>query len=192
MTYKMSMKEWITPSSARSRGGQDTSREPSSGHGLCVTVISTTPEGTTAALDAAKRLGKDLDAQITLLAFEVVRFELTLEQPPLVMECGTDQRDLLLPRTCAHEEQVKVRICLCHDLERDLQRVLRRRALVLIGGRRHWWSTSEERLEKALRRLGHHVIFIDAGQKAGRASQGAFQRSLGSDAGQFNEQVGAA
>jgi hypothetical protein len=99
---------------------------------------------------------------------------------------------LLVPPSCAHEEQAKVRICLCHDLEGDLQRVLRRRALVLIGGRRHWWPTSEERLEKALRRLGHHVIFIDAGQKAGRASQGALQRSLGSDVGQFNKQVGAA
>jgi hypothetical protein len=188
----MSMKEWITRSSARSRDGQDTSREPSSGHGLCVTVISTTPEGTTAALDAARRLGKDLDAQITLLRVEVVRFDLPLEQPPLVLDRDTEQRDLLAPRSCAHEEQVKVRICLCHDIEGDLQRVLRRRALVLIGGKRHSGSTREERLEKAVRRLGHHVIFIDAGQKVGLALQGALQPSLGSDASQFDEQVGAA
>jgi hypothetical protein len=192
MTYKMIMKESITLSSARSRRGQDPSREPSPGPGLCVTVISTTPEGTTAALDAARRLGEDLNTQITLLTFEVVRFDLPLEQPPLVLDCNTEQRNLLVPRLCAHGEQVNVRICLCHDLEGDLQRVLRRRALVLIGGKRHWWSTSEERLERALRRLGHHVIFVDAGQKAGRAGQGAFRRSPGSDASRFDEQVGAA
>ena len=191
MTYKLCMRERISSDSAGLRGGYDGSCVPSSDHGLCVTVISTTPEGTTAALNAAKWLGEGLDAQITLLEHEIVRFNLPLEQPPLVLDCATEQQRLLAPGSCAQDD-VNIRVCLCRDSEEDLPRVLSRRALVLIGGRRHWWVGKEERLERALRRLGHHVIFVDVAREAGRNSGRAMPPTFESDFRRVRKQAGVA
>lgn len=164
-----------------------------SGPELCVTVIATTEEGTTAALNAAWWLATDLDARITLLKMETVPIRLPLYRPPVSLRFTINQQHSLMRRSVAREEDVDVQIRLCRDIDSGLQRLLRRRALVVIGGRRHWWLSSEERLERTLRRLGHHVIFIDVGQKAKQTSHSnSLPISLGSGAGQFRMREGAA
>jgi hypothetical protein len=161
--------------------------------GLCVTVIATTEKGTTAALNAARWLATDLDAKITLLKMEVVPIRLPLYRPPVSLKFTIRQQHSLVRQSGAREEDVDIQIRLCRDCGSGLQRVLRRRALVVIGGKRHWWLNGEERLERVLRRLGHHVIFVDIGQKLDRASHSyGFPVTLGSGVGRFRKQEGAA
>ena len=170
-------------------GGQGTSRTSTSAHRLCVTVIPTTEEGTTVALNAAASLAKDLDAKIVLLKLEVVPSCFPVNKPPVPLDFTLEQQRSLLLHSCASDEDVAIRICLCRDRDQCLLHVLRRRGLVVIGGRRHWWRSGEEKLEYALSRLGHHVIFIDAGQQNRVASQIDFSPSNNrSVAGPFHEQ----
>jgi hypothetical protein len=147
------------------RRGDSAPQTPRANPGLSVTVIATTAEGTTAALHAASWLAVDLDARITLLKMEVIPPQFLADYPTEILECNTRQQFLLIPGAGATEEEVFLRTCLCHDLASGLQHTLRRRALVVIGGRKRWWSSGAEKLEIALRRLGHHVIFIDVRRK---------------------------
>jgi hypothetical protein len=176
------MKEGLKSRLPGFSGGGFSSREPSSNPGLHVTVISTTPVGTAAALNAAKWLGKDLGARITLLSFEFVQFDSSPDQPPLISECLPVPNVLSVSSSGGQAPDVECRICLCHEIEADLPLVLRRRALVLVGGKRRWWSTREQKLEKALRRAGHHVLFIDIGCEPHQASNKAIQPFLESAA----------
>ena len=192
------MKEGLTTSSAGGFGDQFPPREPSSNPGLCVTVISTTPAGTTAALNAAKSLGKDLRARITLLSFEFVRVQSPLDQPFFLWDDLSEEDRSCVPYSPGREEEVPARICLCNNREDVLPLVLRRRALIVLGGKRRWLLTSEQKLERALRRLGHHVIFIDVGRKTGWTPNLTSFRSAGAGTSRFflqeaglNKQVGS-
>ena len=158
----LSIKDW--------NGSSADSRTSPSGSRLCVTVISTNDDGTMAALDAAASLAKDLAAKIVLLKMEVVPNRFPVDKPPVSMEFAAERQRILLLRSRAVNEDVAIRICLCRDQESCLFHVLRRRGLVVIGGKRRWWSSGEERMEQLLHRLGHHVIFIDTARNTNRAS----------------------
>jgi hypothetical protein len=173
-----------TPNFPESHGGDDGSGMLPSEPGLCVTVISTTPDGTIAALNAARCLAKDLGARITLLKMEVVPLRIPLDEPPVSLDFVTKQECSRVLQSSAREVDVTIRTCLCHDRDLCLRRLLRRRALVVIGGRRRWWASREEKLEQILCRLGYHVIFINGGHKQNRiphfnipvrSANGAFQ-----------------
>ena len=181
------MKKGPTPNFTESHGSHSASRTPSSDRGLCVTVISTTPEGTTAALDAASWLAEDLEARITLLTMQVVPIRFPLDKPIVALDFILEQQRSLLLRSVAREAAT-IRICLCRDRDDGLRRVLRRRALVVIGGRRRWWVSGEERLEQALRRLGHDVIFVESGRETGRTSRNSFPCLHGHIAVQIQKQ----
>jgi hypothetical protein len=163
MNKNQAQNSWGTP-------GGDQTFYASPGHGFCVTVLATTEKGTTAALNAAKWLAADLDAKITILKMEVVPFRFLLYGHTESLKTTISKQHSLVRQSDAREEDVDIQIRLCRDFESGLQRVLRRRALVVIGGRRRWWVSGEEKLERALRRLGHHVIFIDVRQKSCRAA----------------------
>ncbi len=151
--------------------GCDRTFQGSSGYGLCVTVLATTVEGTTAALNAAKWLTADLDARITILKMEVVPFPYPHYRHTESLKSTISKQRSLLRRSDAREENVDIQIRLCRDFESGLQRVLRRGALVVVGGTRRWWVSGEEKLERALRRLGHQVIFFDVRQQGCRTRE---------------------
>lgn len=175
-----------------SRGGDDAPHTSTLNSRLNVTVIATTQKGTTAALNEAWKLAKDLNAHITLLKMEVVPARFPLEKPPVSLGCTTRQQCSLVLQSSAREHDVTVRSCLCRDRDLSLRRMLRRRALVVIGGRRHWWLSREERLEKILRGMGHHVIFIEVGSKIDWTPQSRFPTALGDPIGQSRKKVGTA
>jgi hypothetical protein len=147
-------------------GGHSDFRSTSSDPRLCLTVIATTTEGTTVALNAAAALSEGLDAKTALLKVDIVPSRFPLGSPPVPLDITMDRQRVLLQGSSANIEDATIRICLCRDFDQCLLHVLRRRAVVLIGGRRRWWTTAEEKLESALVRLGHHVIFIDAAREA--------------------------
>jgi hypothetical protein len=59
--------------------------------------------------------------------------------------------------------ETTVRLFLCRDAWDILRRVLSPNSLVVVGGRRRWW-TREVRLERRLRGLGHHVVLAEKEQ----------------------------
>jgi acetyl esterase/lipase len=57
--------------------------------------------------------------------------------------------------------ETTVRLYLCRDQMETLAAVLEPHSLIVLGGRRRWWPTQEERLARKLRRAGHEVVFTE-------------------------------
>jgi hypothetical protein len=145
------------------KSGLDAFYGPALDPTLQVIVVYTTPEGTLEALKTAGSLATDLRAGVALIVPEVVPFRLPLDQPRVSVEFLKQRQDALISEACIEGEEVRVQILLCRDQEQTLRQVLPSRSLVVIGGRRNWWSRRELRLETFLSRQGHHVIFAETG-----------------------------
>ena len=152
-----------TPEEIKREAGQDAFVAPQFDPGLQITVVYTTPEGTLGALKAAGALAKDLNARVGLIVTEVVPFRLPLDQPRVSVEFLKERQDDLVSRAEIESQEIKVQICLCRDRKHTLHQLLPPRSLVVVGGRRNWWSSREQRLETFLARLGHHVVFVEVG-----------------------------
>jgi hypothetical protein len=123
--------------------------------GLDVNVIFTGASRTRAALAAAVSLAAGLQARVTILAAQVVPYQLPLEEPPVAIEF-TEQK--LWQMAAEQESGAAVVLYLCRDREQTIRQVLRPESVVVIGGRKWWWPTEEQHLAKILRRDGHRVI----------------------------------
>jgi hypothetical protein len=123
---------------------------------LNVDVVFTSVIATLAALRKAAELASRLGARITLLVPQVVPYPLPLESPPVLLDWN-EQRF----QTIAEQSPVEttVRLYLCRDRVGTLLKALRPNALVVVGGPKRWWPTSEARLARKLRKAGHQVIF---------------------------------
>ena len=123
---------------------------------LNIAVVFTAVETTLAALKEAGALAESLGAQITLLVPQVVPYPLPLESPPVLVNFNEKRFHVI-----ASQSPVKTKVCiyLCRDRLETIKSVLRPGSIVVIGGRKRWWPTSEERLARKLRKAGHEVIF---------------------------------
>ena len=125
---------------------------------LEVFVVFTDTPGTLAALQTADRLAKRLEARLRLVMPYEVPYALPLTAPAVPV--GFLEGQL---RTLASEVPMEIaaQIYLCRDRRRTLRVVLKARSLVIVGGRKRWWPTPEQRLARALNKDGHHVIFAE-------------------------------
>jgi hypothetical protein len=125
---------------------------------LNLDVVFTSVEPTLAALKKAGALASRLNGRITLVVPQIVPYPLPLKTPPVLIEFNERRF-----RIIASESRVEttVRIYLCRDPSETLAEVLKPRSIVVLGGRRRWWPTAEERLARKLRRVGHEVIFTE-------------------------------
>jgi hypothetical protein len=57
--------------------------------------------------------------------------------------------------------EVEAQVCLCRDKKSALGNLLPPNSLIVVGGRKRWWSTEAQRLSQAMQDNGHHVIFAD-------------------------------
>jgi len=57
--------------------------------------------------------------------------------------------------------ETRVSIYLCRDPLETLRSVLKPHSLVVVGSRKRWWPTAEERLAKKLRHFGHQVVVTE-------------------------------
>lgn len=126
---------------------------------LNIAVIFTSIESTLSALRRAGNLASRLHACITLIVPQVVPYPLPINRPAIPRDF-TERRF----RVIAGESPISttVHVHLCRDRMEALRAVLRPHSLVVIGGRRTWWPTSEKRLARQLRRSGHEVVFAEA------------------------------
>ena len=118
-------------------------------------MVFTSVAATLLALKEAAALASSLAARITLLVPQVVPYPLPLESPPVLVEFNERRF-----RVIASESSVetKVQIYLCRDQLEALTLVLNPSSLVVLGGPKRWWPTSERRLARKLRSAGHEVI----------------------------------
>jgi len=122
---------------------------------LEVDVIYTTPHETLAAMALAAALAMKLDAEINLLALQVVPYQLELTRPPVRVEYLENR----FRRLASHSPiETRVRIVLCRDQLQALRSALKPHSLVVIGAGRRWWPTPQKKLARRLRQDGHHVF----------------------------------
>ncbi len=125
---------------------------------LEVFVVFTGCSGTLAVLQRANQLTRKLEARLRLLWPYEVPYTLSLTKPPVPVEFLEGQLRALASRvpmdTAGH-------IYLCRDKLRTLRLVLKPGAIVILGGRKRWWS-AERKLARALKNDGHHVIFTES------------------------------
>ncbi len=123
-----------------------------------VIVLFTTCAGTVAALKIASRLGAHLGARPKVLMLYPVPFTLPLERRALP-EGFLENQVRALQRD--FPEEISVRICLCRHARQGLREILLPHSLIVMGGKKRWWPTEEQRLARRLRKEGHQVIFAE-------------------------------
>jgi hypothetical protein len=134
---------------------------PDTDRRLRVTVMVTTEQGTLAALRTAGDLAEDLRLQLVLVSIAVVPCHFSTEAPPVSISFLEQRARTWIAVSGVEAEHASLQIYLCRDRKQCLQQVLARNSLVVVGGRRRWWPSKEQKLEKYLRSLGHRTIFVE-------------------------------
>jgi len=144
---------------APAAGYPDSSETGESESRLNLDVVFTSVEPTLAALKKAGALASRLNGRITLVVPQIVPYPLPLKTPPVLIEFNERRF-----RIIAGESPVEttVHIYLCRDPLETLPAVLHPHSVVVLGGRRRWWPTAEQRLARKLQRVGHKVIFTES------------------------------
>ncbi len=150
----LALQRTLTPAAGRSEWTATGDAEAK----LSIAVVFTTVESTLTALKKAGTLANRLGARITLVVPQVVPRPLPLETPPVLLD-WSERRF----RVIAEQSPVEtmVHIYLCRDRLETLLKAFSPRSVVVIGGRKRWWPTSESRLARKLRNAGHEVILAE-------------------------------
>ena len=122
---------------------------------LDLVVPFTTPELTLAALNAANRLGEELDAGVRLVKIQVVPWPLDLMQSPVPAEFLKDQLERF-----ASALPMKREIRFAREFEPGLLGALNEHSVVILATRKRPWRTRTERLAAQLRRHGYNVVIV--------------------------------
>jgi hypothetical protein len=126
--------------------------------GLSVFVVLTSLNWTLKALEKAREMARSLGANIAVLAIQVVPYPLSLDRPPVPMDFFVRRFE---ERACEFSERIKVSAYLCRDPLVALKRLLSPNCLVVMGIRKKWWPTRDERLAKKLRHAGYEIILVE-------------------------------
>jgi hypothetical protein len=121
-------------------------------------VIFTGTRDTSNILTMVEGLASRLSAHICVLAAQVVPYPLPLSEPDV--RTGF-LRQTLLKMILEHDLDASVQICLCRNPVEALDTVLPGDAIVVVGGRRRWWRTAEQRMAGALAKKQRAVFFLD-------------------------------
>jgi hypothetical protein len=124
---------------------------------LEVVVPYTQPAVTDAVLKRAASLTAGLNVRLKLIAVHAVPFPADFECPASVHAHLVEQLSDLASR-CPFP--VDAQVVLARSQEEGLRYMLKPESTVLVGVRKHFWRTSEERLAKALVVDGHKVALI--------------------------------
>jgi hypothetical protein len=120
-------------------------------------VIYTTANRTLKALERASEMVKPDGRRIEVIALQVVPRQLSLDRPPVRFE-------MVIRRFEEMAEQLPLKICihayLCRDPWVALREIIAPNAPIVIGFKKRWWPTSEERLAGRLRHAGFQVTSV--------------------------------
>jgi hypothetical protein len=127
---------------------------------LDLVVPFTSTALTRAALDAANRMGADLNPAIRLIRVQVVPYPLQISQSPVDIAFLKEQ----LAKLPSHS-RVAAEIRLARSMEDALFRTLGRGSVVVLASPKRPWTTRNERLAATLRRAGHTVVLVNPGAR---------------------------
>ena len=128
------------------------------GSRLNIVVVFTSANATAEALEKAGNLAESLGAQISLVVPQIVPYPLPLTSPPILLDFQEKRFREIASKSPV---DVLVQLYLCRDARETLRKVLSPHSLVVVGGRKRWWPTSEARLVRQLKRAGHEVILAE-------------------------------
>ncbi len=143
------------------RGTQRTRQSAALNPARNITVVYTTEEGTAAALRSAANLAERLDARITLAVADVVPNARPLSEPTFPIRQLEERSLRVVTDSGVRGTEIRIQIWLCRDLRKCLRQILSLHSLVVLGGRVGWWPSAEQKLQRWLAGMGHHVILAD-------------------------------
>jgi hypothetical protein len=139
--------------------GIDGERKPLSiGSGSPVFVIFTSINQTLKALEKASQLAKFLKSGIEIVALQTVPLERRLDDPPVPFMFLVRR---LEEAVAWFPVQIKISAYFCRDLIEALKPILNRNCPVVMGVRKRWWPTRDERVARKLRNAGYNVMLVE-------------------------------
>jgi hypothetical protein len=126
---------------------------------LEVNVIFTTERYACTALKVAGTLAQNLNAHLNLLAVKEVPLAFPIDRPPVAIPFTERRLYEFANQGVQGPLETTVRLYYCRNQLQGLLQALKPKSLVIIGGRKRFWPTKENRLAKILRVKGHQVIF---------------------------------
>jgi hypothetical protein len=126
---------------------------------LEIAVVYTSVKATLNAMTRAAALATGLNARLRLVMMNVIPYPMPLDSPP-VRRDFSERR--LVEIASASPIETSVHLCICRQQLEALIALLRPHSLVVIGGRKTWWPTKEEKLARELRRAGHEAILAES------------------------------
>jgi len=112
---------------------------------------------TEALLKRAVALTAGLNARLTLVAVHTVPYAAPFGCPAAVHAHLVEQLVDLASRCPL---PVNAQVVLGRGRAEGFSYVLKPESIVLLGARKHWWRTDEEKLARALARDGHKVVLL--------------------------------
>jgi len=133
-------------------------RAVSPGFRLPVFVIFTSMNWTLKALEKARQLAKPLQSEVVIFVIQTVPYSLPLEEPPGPFEFIVRRLQEMVD---GFPEKTRISAYLCRDPMQALKRALTPKCPVVMGVRKRWWPTRDERLARKLRSAGYDVILVE-------------------------------
>jgi hypothetical protein len=133
--------------------------------GFDVNVVFTTWRGTYAALRAASEWARRLNGRILLWYPQVVPRQFSTTAPPISVTF-VERRLQSLAEVCCEDLNVVIRVCLCRDEQQCLRNGLDSESVVLVGGKKRWLPTHEQKLAVFLHSCGLRVLFIASNENS--------------------------
>ncbi len=123
-----------------------------------VYIIFTSIDRTLKALEKASQLANPLRTRIEILAVQTVPYALPLDEPPVPFEFLVRRLEEMADQ---FPEHTRISTYLCRDSFEALKRILDGNCPVVMGIRKRWLPTFDERLARKLRRAGFNVILVE-------------------------------
>jgi hypothetical protein len=123
-----------------------------------VYVIFTSIDDTIAAVRIANELAEAMAVPLTLIHFRTVPYQLPVDAPNGLSPLETEA---FVERVRAEGFDLRVRVYLCRDERRAIPLAFKPHSLIVIGGRRRWWSRRSERCRRMLEAAGHFVVSVN-------------------------------
>ena len=124
---------------------------------LDVVVPYTEWSVTDALLKRVVALTAGLSARLTLVAVHTVPYPASFGCPAAVHAHLVEQLVDLASRCPV---PVNPQVVLARGRSEGFCHVLKPESIVLVGARKHWWRTDEEKLARSLARDGHKVVLL--------------------------------
>ena len=121
------------------------------------TVVFIEPDVTRAVLARAAVMTSGLNARFSLVAVHTIPYPASFGEP------GTSDSFLVeqLSKLCEGcELPVTAEVVMARAREDGFRHFLKPGSTVLLGSRKRWWRTTEERLARSLAADGHKVVLV--------------------------------